>query len=81
MSPQWTVELSVDEVVVHGVPLGDIDAFRSGLSTVLGELATAHAAELAGAAPRTAVAAATGGPLATQVAHAVWDRVSGGEPR
>ena len=81
MSRQWTVELSVDEVVVHGVPVGDVDAFRSGLSIVLGDLATAHAAELTGAAPRTAPAAPAGAPLATQVAHAVWHRVSGGGPR
>jgi hypothetical protein len=82
MSRQWTVELTVDEVVVEGVPVGDVEAFRTGLSTVLGELATVHAAALAGPTARPAPAAPPpGAPLSTQVAHAVWHRVSGGGPR
>ena len=88
MRRQWTppaqVELTIDEVVVHGVPVGDVEAFRAGLSGALRRLAAGWTGEPGPPPyprPPLHVTTVDSAALGTQIAQAVWPAVRAGEAR
>jgi hypothetical protein len=70
------IDVTVEEIVLHGLSIEDVPAFRTALRARLRELATGHRGRLApGTAARrtgTPVAAGPQGDLAARVASSVW---------
>jgi hypothetical protein len=70
------IDVTVEEIVLSGLSVGDVPAFRAALRERLTELATSHRAPLApGTAARrtgTPVAAGPQADLAARVAASVW---------
>jgi hypothetical protein len=77
-----SVHVTVEEIVLHGVVVDDVPAFRSALRTRLAELAAQHRAPVAPATAAlrrgTPVAAGPAAELAARVAGSVWTAATGG---
>jgi hypothetical protein len=75
-----TIQVNVEEIVLRGLSIEDVPAFRAALREQLTQLASSHRGELTGhtAAVRrgTPVAAGPTDQLAARVASSVWTAVA-----